>query len=371
MDFPRQDARRYSEIKYRIAIIELLGNVFFLSIYQFSGFSILIANWARDFSSSFFLQFSFYLVLFGVFSYVLFLPINFYSSFILEHRFGLAKITLKGWLVRELKGVVLSAFLSFLLMQALYMVLRFVREWVLVASFGWVLVSVFLARIFPTLIVPIFYKTTPIENAALFERLSLLCKKTRLNILGIFRVGLGKETRKANAALTGIGNSRRVLLSDTLLENFSDDEIEAVLAHELGHYHHMHIRKFLIISAIGSLVAFSIVDMALTKWVGMLGLLGIWDFAVFPLFMLSLLFIGLVGLPIQNAISCHFEWQADRYALNYSTKASAFALALEKLKDLNLADPNPPKWAQVLFFDHPPINQRIKAAEEFSKPATS
>lgn len=358
-------ARRYARIRYRLMLIELVGWVGFLGTYQASGFSGATAHWVSTVTTMEALRVGGYVAVFGACAYLVFFPIHLYGGLLLEHRFDLSRLSLKGWLVREAKQLAVSAVLGLLLVESLYAVLRHVpTRWPVLAAMGWVGFSVVLARIFPTWLLPIFYKTSPVGDASLAQRLLALCERARLSALGVFRVDLGVETRKANAALAGFGRTRRVLVSDTLLERFSPEEIETVLAHELGHQRHRHIAKFLVLSGLGSLLAFMIVDRVSGVWLKPFGLQGLADIAGFPLVMLVLALIGLAGLPLQNGISRYFEWQADRFAVRLTQRPSAFGGALRKLGELNLADPDPPRWVVWLFYDHPPLPQRIAAAEQ-------
>jgi len=237
------------------------------------------------------------------------------------------------------------------------------RTWPLWATVGWVGFSVVLARIFPTILLPIFYKTTPVEENALVKRLLTLCERVKLPALGVYRFNLGAETRKANAALAGLGSTRRVLLSDTLIADFTPEEIEGVLAHELAHHHYRHITKHLVISAIGSWMAFTLTRAIADHWVMRLQLRNLADITGLPMLALWFSVLGLIGLPLQNSLSRYFEWQSDRFAVQTTRQANAFANALRRLAALNLADPDPPRWAVWMFYDHPPITERIRAAE--------
>jgi len=357
-------ARRYAAIRRRLMLLEMAASLAFLLAYQLSGLSVEIARRVEATLPSPWLQAAAYLAVFGAVSYVAFAPLHFYSGFVLEHRFGLSRMRLRDWVIRELKQIVLSGLLGLLLMEGLYALLRQAPgSWVWMATIGWVGVTVILARVFPTLLLPIFYKTVPVQDESLVQRLLALCRRAELSVLGVFRVDLGVETRKANAALAGLGRTRRVMVSDTLLERFTPDEIETVLAHELGHQHSRHITKLLALSAVGSWLAFWLIDRASAWWIPALQLRGLSDLAGFPMLMLSLSVIGLLGLPIQNGISRHFEWQADRFAVALTKSPKPFASALRKLGELNLADPSPPAWVEWLFYDHPPIGKRIIAAE--------
>ena len=358
------EARRYAKIRYRLMLLELIAWPGFLLAYQLSGFSTSVAARASAATPAPLLQLLGYLAVFGAASYLVFLPLHVYAGFFLEHRFGLSRLRGSGWCLREAKGVALSAGFGLLMMEGLYALLRDAPQaWTALAALGWVGVSVVVARIFPTWVLPIFYKTSSLSDEALASRLLALCERARLRVLGVFRVDLGVETRKANAALAGVGRTRRVLVSDTLLGQFTPEEIETVLAHELGHQRHQHISKMLLLSGLGSWVAFTVVDRCAGWWTGRLGVAGLADPAGFPMLMLSLFLIGLVGLPLQNALSRRFEWQADRFAVALTGRPAAFAGALRKLGELNLADPAPPRWIEWLFYDHPAIPRRIRAAE--------
>jgi len=358
------DAARYARIRYRLLLCDLVASGLFLVAFYGLGCSHATARWWSAHVAQEPVRVLGYLAVFGSASYLAMLPLHVYGSFFLEHRFGLSRLTWRGWLKREAKQLAVSAVLGAILLEGLYALLRHApTTWPLWATVGWVLFSVVLARVFPTILLPIFYKTSQLQDDALVKRLLVLCQRVELSALGVFRFNLGAETRKANAALAGLGKTRRVLLSDTLLAEFTHDEIEGVLAHELAHHRYHHITKSLLISAIGSWFAFTLTQMVSRHWIVALGLQGLADLAGFPIFMLWLSGLGLIGLPLQNAISRAFEWQADRFAVDMTNRTSAFASALRRLAALNLADPNPPRWVTWLFYDHPPITHRIQAAE--------
>jgi STE24 endopeptidase len=357
-------ARAYARIRYRLLLLDLAGWFGFLAALQGLGGSRAIARWWAQVTDHEPLMILGYLALFGLSYYLVMFPLHFYGSFLLEHRFGLSRMTLKGWWVREAKQIAVSAVLGAGLIEGFYALLRRAQaSWPVWATIGWVGFSVVLARVFPTVLLPIFYKTTPLPDGELVQRLLGLCRRVGLSALGVFRFDLGAETRKANAALAGLGKTRRVLLSDTLIAEFPPEEIEGVLAHELAHHRYHHISKLLLISAIGSWLAFLATDVVGQRWIVPLGLQGLSDIAGFPMLMLWLSLLGLAGLPLQNGLSRYFEWQADRFAVATTRLPQAFAAALRRLAQLNLADPSPPQWVVHLFYDHPPITQRIHAAE--------
>ncbi len=366
------DARQYAKIRYRLLLVDLLLGGVVLALFQWSGASHALAGWWSQQLASEPLVILGYLAVFGFVSYMATLPLHWYGSFVVEHRFGLSRMTVVQWIMREAKQLAVGATIGAVLFEGLYALLRHQpATWPLWATVGWVGLSVVMARIFPTILLPIFYKTTPLQEGELTQRLLALCERVGLPALGVFRFDLGTETRKANAALAGLGRTRRVLLSDTLISEFTPEEIEGVLAHELAHHRFRHITKMLVLSAAASWLAFLLTDAAASYWVAWLGLRGLWDIAGFPMLMLWLSLLGLLGLPLQNALSRAFEWQADRFAVRVSRLPQAFAAALRRLAELNLADPQPPRWVVWLFYDHPPIAERIRAADSASPFASS
>jgi len=357
-------ARAYARIRYRLLLAELAALFTFLAVVQGSGASTALASWWSSRTPHEPLVLLGYLAVFGLAYELVMLPLHFYGSFRLEHRFGLSRMTLSAWAIREAKSVGVSAALGALTVEALYALLRHApSSWPLWAALGWVAFSVVLARIFPTVLLPIFYKTSPLQDEALVTRLLDLCRRVGLQALGVFRVDLGTETRKANAALAGLGRTRRVLLADTLVAEFPPEEIEGVLAHELAHHRYHHITKVLALSAVGSWVAFLLTDLVARRWVAALGLRGLDDVAGFPVLLLWLSALGLASLPLQNGLSRYFERQADRFAVDVTEAPAAFADALRRLARLNLADPDPPRWIELVFYDHPKISDRIRVAE--------
>ncbi len=359
-------ARQYAAIRYRLLLPELLGSMAWLAFLQGSGISQSVARWwARAVGPSWLMILG-YLAVIGTLSYLVFLPLHVYRSLLLERRFGLSRLSLRGWLAREAKRVALSGLLALGLIEGLYALLRHAPgSWPVWATLGWVTVSVMMVRVFPTVVLPLFYRVTPLEDRGLAERLLALCRRVGLSALEVFRFQLGAETRKANAALAGLGRTRRILLSDTLLESFTPDEIEGVLAHELAHQHYHHLTVMLGLSAVGSWIAFAWTDQIGWWWTERLGLDGLADIAGWPMLALWFSLLGLIGLPIQNGLSRWCEWQADRFALR-TTAPQAFAAALRRLGELNLADPTPPRWIEWLFYDHPSMTRRIDAAQRLA-----
>lgn len=302
---------------------------------------------------------------------VLLLPLGFWSGYVLEHRYGLSNQTLPRWLWRQVKGYLVGGPVGLALLLGLYALLWYSGEWWwLWAAAGWLVVSLILGQLLPVVILPLFYKVTRLDDAPLLDRLRQVAAGTGLRVEGVYRLGLSAETRKANAALAGLGRTRRVLLGDTLLENFTPEEIEVVFAHEVGHHVHRHLPKLIGLSVVGAVAGLWLADQVLRLTAGPLGYHGgaFWparaDPGALPLFLLVLSLLGLLSAPLQNALSRHFERQCDRYALRRTGRRDAYRAAFLKLARLNKSDPDPHPLVVWFFDDHPPIRERLALAEE-------
>lgn len=288
------------------------------------------------------------------------LPIEFWSGYVLEHRYHLSNQTLAAWVWKRLKSYVLGAPLGLLLLYGLYALLWSAGAWWwLWATAGWLVVTLVLGRLLPVVILPLFYSVTRLDDPALLDRLRGLTAGTDLTVEGVYELRLSDETRKANAALAGLGKTRRVLLGDTLLAQFTPEEIEVVFAHEVGHHVYHHLPKLIAIGVVLALAGFWLVDVVLGASAVRLGYTGLDDPAALPLLALVLGLFGLVLSPVQNAVSRYFETQCDRYALRRTANPAAYRSAFTKLARLNKSDADPHALVTWLFYDHPPIRQRL------------
>jgi STE24 endopeptidase len=304
-------------------------------------------------------------IILGVGLEILTLPIDFWSGFIVEHRHQLSNLSLGGWVWRRIKGYMVGGVIGLILLTGLYELLWLTGPWWwLWAAGGWLLVTLVLGRLVPVLILPLFYRVTPLDDAGLVERLRRLAEGTGLAVEGVYRLHLSQETRKANAALAGLGRTRRVLLGDTLLDQFTPEEIEVVFAHEVGHHVHRHLPKSVAISVVLAACGFALVHVVLSRLAGGLGYAGYDDPAALPLLLLVLGVFGLVLSPLQNAVSRFFERQCDRYALARTGLPRAYRSAFIKLARINKSDPDPHPLVAWLFYDHPPIRERLALADQ-------
>jgi len=290
-------------------------------------------------------------------------PLRFYQTFIVERRYGLSAVPLRRWFADHVKGLAIGALLSVVGAETVYYTLvRWPRAWWIVSATVFTAGVVLLAKLTPVLLLPVFYRFKPLDRVELRARLESLSKRAGVPVLGVYEWGLGEKTRRANAALVGTGRSRRILLSDTLLAQYTDDEIEVILAHELGHHAHRDIRNGLLLEALLIAISFASAAAALHVFWPRLGLASPADVAGLPLLLLVGGAISLVARPALNALSRHNEQRADRFALTLTARPDAFVSAMRRLAAQNLAEERPSAATLWLFHTHPPFEQRIQAA---------
>ena len=368
-----EEAKRYSRSKLTAGLLKLLLSIVLLSVFLLSGASSRLDELIGRLTGNYYLHVGGYLLGFMVLYWVVLLALDYYSGVVLERRYGLSNQTQARWFLREAKEWLLSTLLAIGGFGLLYRLIRGLPDrWWLVAAAGWFVVLVLIAKITPAIVVPLFYKLRPLTDRALADRLFALADRCGVPVGHVLEIRLSKETKKANAAVVGLGRGRRILIGDTLLDLCSHDEIEAVFAHELGHIALRHDWKLLGAAAGGSVIGFYLLYLLLGPSAIRLGFAGQDDIAAFPLLLLWLTLFGLAVRPLQAAGSRHFEKQADLFILGRVTNPQCLIAALDKLAERNLADRQPSRLVELLFYDHPPIAKRIdylrKAAPTASRP---
>ena len=293
-------------------------------------------------------------------------PLRFYRTFVIERRYGLSAVSARIWMVDHLKSLGLSAIVGVAAAEVVYFTLaRWPRAWWLASSAAFILAVVVLARITPVVLLPMFYRFKPLDRATLRTRLESLSARAGVAVLGVYEWGLGEKTQRANAALVGTGGSRRILLSDTLLAQYTDDEIEVILAHELGHHAHRDIRNGLVLESLLIVTSFAVAALALNLLWPSIELDGLADVAGLPLLLMAGGAVSLLATPALNALSRRNEHRADRFALKLTERPDAFVSAMRRLAAQNLAEARPSTATLWLFHTHPPFEQRIQAARAF------
>jgi len=365
LDTKRQElAKEYARLMRRLSFAELaIVSILFVELI-FGGVSVKL---------SYFLAFSqpwasaLYFIILVICLGVIMMPLTYYQGFILPRRYGLSSQKLGAWLADRGKASALGFLLGLAVVILLYWLLdRFPDIWWLCAGILVLLLSLLLTRLTPNLLLPIFFKLEPLGNVDLKQRLMNLAKRAQTQIVGVFTMDLSSKGTTANAMLAGLGKTRSIILSDTLLQQYTSDEIEVILAHELGHHIHRDIPKLIAVQAVAVLLAFYLSDWVLRASLVPLGFQGIADVATFPLLVLSLAVFGLIVTPFINAYSRYIETSADKAALELTGNPQAFVTAMTKLTSQNLNVADPSRWVELLFYDHPPYNKRVDLAQRYN-----
>jgi STE24 endopeptidase len=303
----------------------------------------------------------------GVFT-ILDLPLSFYSGYVLPHKFQQSNQTLSGWIKDLLKNLGLTIILGGFVLEMIYLLLRTSPDFWWLWSGGFLLLfNILIANLAPILLFPIFYNFTPLKDEfkELQDRLLRLADKTKVSVMGVYTFDMSRRTKSANAGLTGLGKTRRIILGDTLMDEFTTDEIETVLAHEIGHHVNNDIPLGIVIQTILTLGGLYLSSLGLSWGIDYFGFNSIADLAAFPLFGLTMGLYGLITMPLSNSYSRWREYLADKFALEVTGKGQVYANALTRLSNQNLADVNPEPWVEFLLHSHPALNKRIAMAKSY------
>jgi len=363
------ESRRYNRIKRWMGVGDFALGLGLLIVLLATGWTGTLRDLAlRGASQNYTFAVFLYVLMLMLISKVIGLPLDYYG-FRLEHRFHLSNQRLRSWLWDEFKSMLVGLMLATIAVELIYSLLRHVPQyWWLIAWAAFLGLIVLLAQLAPVVLFPIFYKFEPLENEELKRRLTVLSERAGTRVRGVYRWHLSEKSKKANAALTGLGTTRRIILADTLLDNYSDDEIEAVLAHELGHHVHKHILKSILVQAGITFGGFWLANEVLRYAVERRHLFETMsDFANFPLLILVSTVLSFLLMPALNAYSRFNERQADRYCFESVASVEPFISSMSKLAEQNLAEKEPARWVEWLFHSHPAIAKRVAAAEGWAR----
>lgn len=366
-------ASRYHRLKRRASIVSLAWTVVLLGGLLWTGASVALRDAAESIAGRFAagpsvaaLALLVYVFLLLVISEIGGLVPGFYSGFVIERRYGLSNETFGGWLIDQAKSFVVGLMVASVAAGLVYFFIHLSPEaWWLSAGLLFALFIVGLTQLVPVLLLPLFYTVKPLDRDSLRVRLLGLAERAGARVLGAYEWGLGEKTKKANAALAGIGGTRRILVSDTMLAQYSDEEIEVVLAHEIAHHVHGDIWKGIVFETCLVLAGFYVASRVLLGLGGRFGVRSAADPAGLPLLLLAAGAVSLVMIPAAQAMSRVYERSADRFALNVTNNPAAFVSAMRRLAAQNLAEERPSRIVQWLFYSHPPIRERIAAAQSF------
>jgi STE24 endopeptidase len=360
-------AKGYARINRRLMLLDLVITGLYIIVWLVFGWSEALKTWLMGFTTDVWMLVLLYVVVIGGIMFLINIPLSFYQGFTLPHHYDLSTQKISMWLTDQLKGILVGGALGTIMLEIIYAILRaYPTLWWLWAAIILLVFNVILANLAPTLLLPLFNKFVPLgdEHAELAGKLLLLAKRSGTYVRGVFKFDMSKRTKQANAGLTGLGNTRRIIIGDTLLNEFTNDEIETIMAHELGHQVNKDIPLGIIFGSLTTLVGLFLVSLGLNWGVRTLGFSSAADIAAFPLLLIVLGVYGLVTMPLENGFSRWRERRADEYALYLTNNGSAYASALRRLANQNLADADPEAWVEWLLYSHPALGKRIAMAEQ-------
>lgn len=295
---------------------------------------------------------------------LLMLPLAWDRGFRLEQAMGLSRETARAWAWRWLKTQMVGGVLVLAAAVGLSAILRASpRAWWGWAAIVWVGWSVVLTQWMPVVLLPLFYRQRPLEPTALAARLRALTERCGMAMSGMYEVDFSRQTAKANACLCGLGGTRRILLTDTLVRHYAPEEIETIVAHEIGHDRLRHLPRLLGFGALTTIAGFWLVARWLPSGLARFGIAGPTALAALPVLAAALSVLQVAWLPLQRGLSRRFERAADRFALEATRAPAAFIGAMRKLQQQNLAEPEVSPWVEWFWYDHPPIARRVAMAE--------
>ncbi|MFC1754586.1 M48 family metallopeptidase, partial [Thermoproteota archaeon] len=363
LDRTSPEAKEYHKTKNFLFVAHLLitlGLLLFLTVW---GLTIFLRAYLKIFFENALVLNGVFFCVFYFFLNVIGLPLEFYEGLILERKFKLSKQNFFGWFKDYLKKSIISFIITGVMVLAVYKLIgAFYNSWWVFAALLWLMVTLFFTKIFPHIILPLFFKSYPLNDEDLKKRLSRLADKFKFPLSDILVLELSKKTVKANAMVTGLGGSKRIYLSDTLLNDFSHEEIEVVVAHELIHYRNRDMHKHVLVSFLVGIFSFYLCDLFLVRGIQYFGYLAKDDIATLPFFALLLFIASLVVLPFQNGFSRFLERNADRGSIEATGNAKAFISMISRLGEKNLSEFSPSKAIEIFLYDHPPISKRIDLA---------
>ena len=358
------EAARYHRIQLYLSLAGVAVTVAYLLIVLASGFSAQLTLIVAVISDAWWVQVAVVAALLGAGQILVGFPLRVVRGFWLPRRFGLLHQPFPAWLADGAKTAALGGVLGLGGVLVVYGLLRVTVWWWLIAAAVFFVVGIALAALFPVLIVPLFYRLTRLGDAALERRLLELAARSGVTAIGCWVVDQSRKSRTANAAVVGLGRTRRIILFDTLATTFPEPEVEAVLAHELGHHVHGDLRRGLVVQGALTLVTFWLAGHLLAAGVPFWNLEGVADPAGLPWLALVMMLLGAVQLPLANGYSRWIERQADDFALRLTRDPAAFVGAMERLGTLNLAERRPHRLKEILLYSHPALDRRIARAIE-------
>lgn len=362
---PTEKAIQYQRNKVVVWIIRLLLGMVIPAIFVFSGFSAGLRNWLQGkFGAMVFVIIAYFLI-YSTIDYLLNLPLDFYSGFVRSHAYGLSNQTLIKWISDWGKGFLLNTLLGALFIWIpILMIKRSPDKWWLFLGLASIPILIFMTYISPLYIDPIFNKYGPVKDKALDYAIHSQLGRTAIGDSDVFEVDKSVDTNEMNAYMTGMFNSKRIVLWDTTIKKLTQRETLGVLAHEMGHYLLGHVWKSTVLGGLLSIFLFWMVDKTalwvISKSGGTFGFNRLYDIAALPLLILIINIFMFIASPGTSGYSRQIETEADRFELELTKDNNAAATSMVKLHEGSLALPSPGLVYTLWNYDHPTYRDRIE-----------
>jgi STE24 endopeptidase len=366
LDAERQrQAAEYAKKRRRFGAINLIFSVAFILVLVMTDLSKTVAGWLP---ATPVLAAAIYLALLMLVYDILTLPLSYQTGLNLPRHYGLSRQAFSGWLADHVKSLSMGIAFGAISVAILYFLIeRSTDLWWLFAWGLLMVVSLVLTVLAPLLLVPLFFKMRPLEEGGLVDRLTKLAAKAGVSVGGIYVIEFSEKTSLANAGVMGLGHTKRVVISDTMIERYSTEEIEVVMAHELAHQRHGDVWRLYGVQAATLLVVFGLASWLFGILAEMQVYVNLFDPAALPLLLFCFSVAGAPGLPLLSWFSRRLEAAADAYALELTNKPGVFISAMTKLTDQNLGEARPSSFLDRLSQDHPSYNDRVKRATEYAE----
>lgn len=359
----------YSRFKNIWMFADFFIGIGLLSLILFTGLSAKLRDFAGKARYKFFIWWL-YFVLFIIVSYLISFPFDYYREYLVELDYGFMNQTFGEWFIDGLKSLMLTTLLGIIPLWLLYFILERSKRWWLWFSLGTIPLLIFLVVIAPVFIAPVFNKFTPLENKELETKILSLASKAGIEGSIVFQVDGSRQSSKVNAYVTGLFGTKRIVLYDTIIKNFNDDEIMFVMGHEMGHYVMNHIWQGLALAVLVIMLSLWLTNRLIHGFIrrfeAKLGFNQLSDIASLPLALLFLSVISFVSQPVSNSFSRYIEHRADIYGMDITgVPGEAAAIAFDKLSAINLSDPEPHPIIEFWFYDHPSLAKRMQFVREY------
>ncbi len=367
---PSQDAFDFQRSKVTTWLIRLFLGFATPAFFLFSKLSASIRNWARRKAKRWTFIIILYFLVYSVIEMLIYLPLDFYTGFVRMQQYGLSNQTFVQWLIETVKSfTVNTVILAAIIWIPFLIIKKFPKRWWLYLALVSIPYMFFMSYLQPIVIAPIFNEYKQIEDRELSVKIDELLSKTYIENCQVLQVDKSKETNQMNAYMTGVFNTKRIVLWDTTINYLNVDEILGIVAHEMGHYLMGHIWKSIFFGGLGGILilylVYRISNWFLEKSKGKYGFYRLSDVAAFPLIIIAINLMLFLTAPISNAYSRSIELEADRFELELTQNNFATATATVKLHQQSLSMPEPGYIYMLWTYDHPTYKSRVDFANEY------